>query len=426
MRSAVALVVISPDVALPGCAWSCISVAQPAIPGAIVPEVNESGSTRPPVRALVVALGAFVMLGLVDGALGVAWPSLRHVFERELSDLGMLLAFGSLGYLVASIGYGRLHARLGTGVLLGVGSALLATGVTGIALAPAWMVVAGGTVMVGLGGGLVDTGMNAHAALSFDVGSINLLHACYGVGATLGPVVVTLSLVSTGMWRAGYGAMAVVQVVSMVTIWVRRRRWAGAEPDLSGDPDVSHVRLQSFLLLVMFFLYTGVEVATGQWAFTLLSEGRDMGTAAAGTWVALYWGGLTVGRFGFGLFGDRLAPSRTLNGSMVVSVLGLTLLWIDPLGLGAIGLPVAGLGFASVFPTLVSLTPGRIGRVASTRTMGYQLAAANIGAAGLPWVIGLLAGARGLSFLAPGLLMSGAALAVVHYMSGRPSGGRRR
>jgi len=379
--------------------------------------VSEIESTRPPLRILVVALGAFVMLGLVDGALGVAWPSLREAFGRGLSDLGVLLAFGSVGYLTASIGYGGLHSRYGTRALLVLGSGLLVVGVAGIAIAPMWLSVAAAATMIGLGGGLVDTGMNAHAALSFDVGSINLLHASYGVGATLGPVVITVSLVSTGVWRAGYALLVVMQVLSWVAIWRRRARWAGVEPDSSEDPPTIGRGARLWLLLMLFFLYTGVEVATGQWAFTLLSEGRGMGTAAAGAWVAGYWGGLTVGRFGFGVVGERLSSRRVLDASMVVALVGIAVLWLDPLGIGPIGLPIAGLGFAAVFPILVSLTPARIGRTASTRTMGYQLASANIGAAGIPWALGLLAEARGVTALAPGLFVAATLLALTHVVS---------
>jgi fucose permease len=359
------------------------------------------------------------MLGLVDGALGVAWPSIREVFGRGISDLGLLLAFGSIGYLSASAGYGWLHPRVGTGTLLGVGAGLLALGLVGVALSSEWVVVAMSAMSLGLGGGLVDTGMNAHAALAFDLGSINLLHASYGVGATLGPVVITLSLVSTGFWRTGYAVLAAAQVIAGVAIWGRRARWAGTEPDLTDEPRGLSRKRHLIFLLLLFFLYTGVEVATGQWAFTLLSEGRGTPTAVAGTWVAIYWGGLTVGRFGLGIVGDRMSPSLTLNSSMVVSLGGLALLWLDPLGLGVVGLPIAGLGFASVFPALVALTPARIGRLRSTKSIGFQLAAANVGAAGVPWILGLMAESSGIESLGPGLFVAGLLLGVVHFASDR-------
>jgi fucose permease len=387
--------------------------------------VSETRSNRPSLRALIVALAAFVMLGLVDGALGVAWPSMREVFGRDISDLGLLLAFGSAGYLTASAGYGWLHTRLGTGTLLGIGGGLLVLGLLGFAGSLAWPLIAASAILVGVGGGLVDTGMNAHAALAFDVGSINLLHACYGVGATLGPIVITVSLVSTGVWRNGYALFAVAQVATAVAIWVRRARWADAEPEVSGDGHVVPRRSNAWLMMALFLLYTGAEVAAGQWAFTLLSEGRGMSTAAAGTWVAIYWGGLTVGRFGFGILGDRLSAPLALNGSMLVALVGLALLWLDPAGWGAVGLPIAGLGFAAVFPTLVAVTPARIGRLRSTRSIGFQMAAATIGAATVPWALGIAAASLGLDVLAPGLFTVSALLAILHLVSERANRGVR-
>ncbi len=385
----------------------------------IVTPVNQARSGRPPLRVLLVVLAAFVMLGLIDGGLGVAWPSLRLFFDRGVAMLGLLLAFGSVGYLLASSGYGRLHARFGTGNLLVAGTVLMFLGACGYAIAPVWGVVALSAVLLGLGGGLVDTGMNAHAALAFDVGSINLLHAGYGVGATLGPLVITLSLVATAGWRWGYAAMAILQLAIVAAVWTRRDGWAGEEAVASGDGPPTSGRWALVSLLALFFLYTGAEVATGQWAFTLLSEGRGMSTAAAGFWVAVYWAGLMVGRFGFGVIGARLTPTRILQGSVVVSLIGVGWLAWDPADLGVLGLPVAGLGFAAVFPTMVSITPARLGRERSTKAMGYQLAAANLGAAMIPWVLGLVAGARGVEALAPGLFVATVVFAVVYLVTDR-------
>jgi fucose permease len=88
------------------------------------------------------------MLGLADGSLGVAWPSLRGEFDRGISELGALLAFGSAGYLTASTAYGRVHSRLGTGAAIGTGCSLMTLGLLGVALAPVWLVVALSTVLL--------------------------------------------------------------------------------------------------------------------------------------------------------------------------------------------------------------------------------------------------------------------------------------
>lgn len=374
---------------------------------------------RPPTSLLVVALGIFVLLGALTSVLGVAWPSMMEVFARPVSDLGSLLAFTSVTFVSAAVFYGRMHERVGTARIIGTGSVIVVVGLTTAALAPSWPVLVVSSLLLGLGSGLLDTGVNAHSALTFDVRSINLLHACFGLGATLGPAVITLSLTSTGAWRAGYIALAVAQVVAVVAIWARQRDWV--DPDVSvteaegGDPR----RLRLFLLLAVFFIYTGVEVAAGQWAFTLLSEGRGMSTAAAGAWVAAYWGGLTVGRLGLGVIGHRFSIEQTLGWSMAIALAGLGLLWMDPGGAGYIGLPIAGIGFAAVFPALIAVTPARMGPSNSTRAIGYQFAAATLGVATIPWILGVLAENSGLQVLAPGLFLFTVLEAVAIWVSGR-------
>lgn len=382
--------------------------------------MTRSHSTKRVLRGLALSFWVFVMLGMVDGALGVAWPSISTAFGRGISDLGYLLVAAGIGYLTASTFYGALHDRLGTGVLLGIGAAVLTVGLAGMTFAPVWPLVVVSPLVIGLGGGLVDTGMNAHAALAFDNRSMNLLHACFGVGATLGPLVLTVSLMSTGDWRAGYGFLLIAQGATGVAIWLRRRRWeaeeAGSGPN---EGDVGRRRRRSVMLIVLFLLYTGVEFGAGQWAFTLLTEGRGLGTANAGVWVAAFWGGLTVGRLGVGLVGARWKLATILHVAIVIVLGGLAILWLDPGGMGALGLPITGLGLAPIFPTLVSLTPQRIGRDRSTHSIGYQLAAATIGASLIPWVIGLVAAANGLQTIAISLFAIAVLLAAAILISER-------
>jgi len=39
----------------------------------------------------MLALGSFVVLGLPDGILGTAWPSMRVTFGAPVGDLGLIL-----------------------------------------------------------------------------------------------------------------------------------------------------------------------------------------------------------------------------------------------------------------------------------------------------------------------------------------------
>lgn len=48
---------------------------------------------------IAIAYLGYVSLGLPDGLLGVAWPSMRGTFAQPLDALGPLLASATLGYL---------------------------------------------------------------------------------------------------------------------------------------------------------------------------------------------------------------------------------------------------------------------------------------------------------------------------------------
>ena len=375
-------------------------------------------------RTVGIAVTAFVMLGLAESGLGTAWPTLRLDVGRPISDLGVLLAVGLFGYMSSSALSGRVARRLGMGRTVLVAATVSLAGLVLYALSSSWPSVVAAAVTLGAGGGLLDSSINAYAAHRFSAGATNLLHAGFGIGATLGPIVMARAVASGAGWHAGYVVIAVAQTALLGMLWATRARWRpvaarDSAPDerLRFDPVVG-------LSLLMFFLYTGVEVAAGQWSFSLLTEGRGLGTDAAAAWVAAYWGGLTLGRLGLSAVASRLGAHRVLSVSMAGTIVGCAVLWWDPASLGVLGLPFAGLSLAGVFPTLVTLTPQRIGPGRTTAVMGYQLAAASLGAAILPWMVGWAVARTSLEALGPMLVGAAVTMAALHLTLDRRS--RRR
>ena len=62
-----------------------------------------------------------------------------------------------------------------------------------------------------------------------------------------------------------------------------------------------------------------------------------------------------------------------------------------------------GVALAGVFPSLIGLTPGRIGRARAQHVIAWQVGAAAAGGSGLSALIGLLIGLAGLTVLGPSL-----------------------
>lgn len=355
------------------------------------------------------AFAGFLALGLPDTTFGVAWPSIRHTFGLPLSALGLLLAVYTAAYLVAGATTGTLLRRFGTGRLLAGAALLGAAGLSVAAVAPWWVALLAGVVPIGFCGGLLDAALNAHVALTENSRVLGLLHGAYGVGATVGPLIFTAVLALGGSWRWGYAVAVLVDLVLAGWFWRLRTEWddriEAPDDEAEGAAERRARDAVVAVSLLLFFVYVGVEATAGQWAYTVLTEGRGMGPAAAGLWVAAYWGALTAGRIAVGLGAVRLDDVRLLAASCTLTLVGVTLFWWNPtLVVGALGLPIAALGMAAIFPTLIGLTPSRVGADRAAHVIGLEVAAAALAGGLLPGLTGVLLDARGLESLGPALV----------------------
>ncbi len=362
----------------------------------------------------------FIGLGLSSGVAGVAWPSMRTTFSRPVSDLGVLLALGTVGYFVAGLATGRLIVRFGVGRVLVASLTIGGLSLIGYATAGSWPLLILFAAGSGFSGGAIDGSINAYVALHRDARTMNLVHAFFGIGATVGPIMIA-SLLARGLsWRAGYFALAGVQVLLIAVALTVVRQWPSVANENSVLP---RARFGSSVatLLGLFVLYVGIEVAAGQWAYSVLTESRGMAEFAAGIWVAIYWGALTGGRLILGGIGTRIRPRTVLHASMVGAVLGSFGFWMDPAGLGVVGLAVLGFSLAGVFPILVALTPSWVGEDRAPIVIGYQIAAAAAGGATIPWLGGVLVNRGGLESIGPFLVAIALAMMAVHWIIDRAS-----
>ncbi len=359
----------------------------------------------------VLASIAFVALGLPDGLLGVAWPSIRHTFALSLDDIGPLLAAFATGYVVSSFLGGRAMSALGLGWLLVL--SCLATGIAlfGYAASAQWWPIVGLAAIGGMGAGGIDTGNNTYAALNHGPRMLNWLHACFGIGATSGPILMTAVLAAGSPWQRGYLIAGIVQFVLAAVFLATLRRWPdapAAEPGPAAHGSVAHTLRRPVVLgsVALFFAYTGVETAVGAWTFTLLTESRGLAATTAGPIASLFWTGVTTGRvLGAGL-AHRVAGETLVTLSLGGICLGIALL---AAGLStpadAAGLLLAGVAAGPVFPTLIALTPSRVGASSAGTVVGFQIAAAAGGQAVLPAVLGAAGDRLGVSVLGAGLLV---------------------
>jgi len=374
---------------------------------------------------VIVAILAFVSLGLPDGALGVAWPSIRGTFGLPLSQLGTLLTASMCGYLFASFISGRLVGGIGVGHLLTLSTGLMAASGAGYALSPAWWTMLACGVGAGLGSGAIDAGLNAYAAHHFSPRVTNWMHATFGLGATTGPLLMTALITRGESWRWGYGIIAVLMTALATTFLVTHRAWDDGDDAGTGPSDETPDAPTPFGQLLrrprvlagiaLFFLYTGLEFATAQWAYSYLTQARGVRAAIAGTAVGLFWGSLTVGRIVLGGLTTWVPPQRVLRVAFCVAPLAAVCIAVPGhYVINILGLALMGFTLAPIFPLMISVTPHRVGKHDASQAVGFQIAAAALGGAALPALAGILARRYGLDIIGPYLLAAACALLVLH------------
>lgn len=341
----------------------------------------------------------------------------------------MLLAFTTAGYLTSSFFSGRLLQTVPIGMILSLSTAAAATALLGFSLTPFWPVMLALGFLAGLGGGAVDAGLNAYGASHFSARTLNWLHAFFGLGTTLGPLIVTSVLGAGLSWRYSYLLIGTAQALLAVVFYTTRSRWLHVDETVTEPP--AHparntlARPVVWLGMLVFFVYTGVEVTTGQWSYSLLTLKRSVSETTAGLWIGLYWGALMVGRIVFGFIADHVPLRGALRLCLVGIVLGALLFWLEPTQtLALTGLMMIGFFSAPIFASLISLTPDRVGVGHADSAIGFQIAAAGLGAAALPGLVGVVGGVLGLEVVGAAILGFAGGLFILYEVLMRvPTGG---
>lgn len=351
------------------------------------------------------------------GLLSVAWIHIQNTFGLTLDAIGVVLAGFTAGRLVTTFISGRMLARLGGGRFLLIGCGLTALGLSGYALTPAWVLLLVSAFVFGLGSGVLDAGLNTFVAAHYTAGQLNWLHACFGIGLTLGPIVMTTIVIDLGMsWRWGYGVAVILPLIVGACFLATLNQWElesqTGEENRRDSPIRETLRLPIVWLgLLMFFVYGGIEVGGGQLTNSLFIEGRQIDPRTSGTWISLYWASFTFGRMLIGIVINRIQPRTVVRLGMLAAVAGSAMIWMNTSDtFSFIGLALLGLALAPQFPTLIAETPGQVGNAHTANVIGFQIGAAGVGATVLTGLAGVLAENLSLEVIGPYLLVVSAGL----------------
>ena len=337
------------------------------------------------ISVLVLIYVVFISLGLPDSVFGVAWPVVHTQFgipESFASVYSIITGVCSGG---SSFVAGIVLRRFGTPRVTFVSVLMTAAGLVGMSFAPNIWVMMACAVVMGYGAGAIDTGLNNYVSLHFKARHMSWLHAFWGIGVTLSPVVMSLFLGGEGAnWRNGYRVLALIQFSIAAAVGIMLPKWMKHDAAGSTLPENNAEKKKINLFAVRGLIpsilslgfYCSMEFIIGTWGASYIVNVCSLGADTAARWVSVYFGGIMFGRIVSGFVSDRLGDNRMIRAGGLVAAAGVIVLLL-PLGTFSLaGLLLIGFGFGPVFPSIIHAVPFRFGKTFSADMTGFHMGGA--------------------------------------------------
>ncbi len=340
---------------------------------------------------------AFISLGLPDGLLGAAWPTMYPVFGVNVSSSGLVFMIVAIGTVISSLSSDRLTRRFGPGMVTAVSVAMTAAALFGYGSCRSFPMLCLWAVPYGLGAGGVDASLNSYVAVHYQSKHMSWLHCMWGIGATTGPYIIGAILTGGGVWNTGYRVIGVIQVALVAVLFLSLPIWKKSSEE--GAQSGKALGLKDILsipgakeIMITFFCYCALEQTAGLWAASYLVLNRSVEPETAASFGSMFFLGITLGRFINGFIAMRLSDKAMIRMGFGIIAVGVGLILL-PLGnsFALAGLVTVGLGCAPVYPCIIHSTPEHFGPENAQALVGVQMASAYVGTSIMPPLFGLIA-----------------------------------
>lgn len=246
---------------------------------------------------LIIIYLAFISLGLPDSLLGSAWPAIQPMLHVPVSYAGIITMIVSGGTIVSSYFSSTIIKKLGTGLVTAVSVIMTAGALLGFAYTGNFLWFCILAVPLGLGAGSVDAALNNFVALHYEARHMSWLHCFWGVGATVGPVIMAHFLKQEGRWDMGYRTIGIIQLCLSVILFLSLPLWTRVKKEEEKGVEEAAAELSRSEILKMkgvlpalfaFFCYCAIESTAGLWGSSFLVFSKGITAETAAKWVSLF------------------------------------------------------------------------------------------------------------------------------------------
>ncbi|MGI2295424.1 MFS transporter [Paenibacillus sp. GXUN7292] len=329
--------------------------------------------TKNYILLLAAVFGGFLIFGFSENIKGPALPRMQADLHLDEMQIGLLLAFNSLGYLLACSFAGWLDRRIGIKPTLMLSFGSMALSGIFIYLAANYTSLSAAYFLLYVGNGLLEIALALLAARIFVKNTgmmMNLAHFFYGFSSLFAPLIAA-SLMGVTMfdhilgWRGMYAIMLAISVLPMLPALLANMP-ADSHDEESRIPLSAYIKDPIAWLIVMLLSFGVIsELAVCGWLVNYLEKVYSWSTEAASSMLSAFFFCFMLARLLLGAVTDKIGYTLSLILFAVSS--GICTIAAIVIGeSGAFLFALAGIGIAPIYPTVMALLAKRYAASSAT------------------------------------------------------------
>lgn len=294
---------------------------------------------------LIAIFASFILYGLTASLFSSVWPEIANELNVDFALLGLLTMIISATSGVSSAFAYRIRRKLGTSISTTISLAGFTIGLIFLFMAQNLVMICIALAAIGLSNGIIDTIVNSYMIKAYDGSKISMLHASWGLGSSVGPMIMSYAIISTNSYRNGFIWVISIILITSICFILLKIYWEGKKKSLpeefvsrhsvSKEEKESHINLKDiftiklgFIFVVCFILCSASCTTISSWIATLSVKQRDITVAEGATAAAFYFGGITTVRVILGLISHRIKTKYIMYFGLITCIIGYTLMFL--------------------------------------------------------------------------------------------------
>jgi MFS family permease len=318
-----------------------------------------------PLPFLVIFIG-YLVFGFSENIKGPAIPRIQTDFAIDELQIGMLLAFNSLGFLLACSFTGVLTSRYGIKLssLLAFGS-MTAAGLF-IYYSSHYFTFSLSYFFMYIGNGMLEIALAILAARVFTKNTgfmMNLSHFFYGLSSTVAPIMATGLM---GMhvfggelgWRGMYVLMLSLCLIPMIPTIFSKFPENNATVEERIPLKVYIKDPAAWFIIIILSLGVIAELSMAGWLVNFLEKSYHWSSTASSAMLSVFFLCFMLGRLLLGVITDKIGFMTSLI--IFSAIAGIATILATLIGSSGVWLfALAGIGIAPIYPTVMALLAKR-------------------------------------------------------------------